>query len=253
MRPFTYGAAGWAVQAYIALGLPERAKSMLSWHFQPEALKKNAAFFAERLGVKTKNVEAMSFGHEVMLDGSNNPSGQYELQRQLDGFAAAAFHRFAQFYPDERFAETTVYPVLRGSAEFWCNIAQLDDKTGCFIMPKMTSLTEDLIATDLIDAALAAKWCLIMAHRYAVTMNKDAELRTRWKTIADKLLIPQANQRYLEFLGDDDNRAGGGYQGVRGFVYLGYPTMELIPTLDREKAQRTLDYTWTRNLTTASA
>jgi hypothetical protein len=31
-------------------------------------------------------------------------------------------------------------------------------------------------------------------------------------------------------------------------VYLAYPTSELIPLLDRAKALRTLDHTWTRNL-----
>ena len=35
--------------------------------------------------------------------------------------------------------------------------------------------------------------------------------------------------------------------GVRGFVYLSYPTLELIQQLDHDKVVRTLDYTWVRN------
>jgi hypothetical protein len=111
----------------------------------------------------------------------------------------------------------------------------------------MTSLTEDLIARHPIDAALAAKWCMLMAYRDALTMNRDASRRDQWREVADHLQIPQNDQRYLEYAGDPGQRPGGGYQGVRGFVYLGWPTTELIPTLDRAKALNTLEHTWERN------
>lgn len=247
MHPFTYGAAGWAVQAFIAAGFPERAKVMLDWHFKPDELRKSAAFYTSRLAGKTASPDAWAFPHEVKADGSRNPCDFWELQRHLDGFGASLFYRYNRFYPDPKFYRDEVYPVLRGTAMFWQGLASRDEKTGEFILPTMTSLTEDLSARNPIDAALAAKWCLLEASRVATELHRDADLRESWKDLAGKLCIPQTNERYLEYFGDEEKRAGGGYQGVRGFVYLGYPTMELIPLMDRDKAVRTLDYTWLRN------
>jgi len=247
MHPFTYGAAGWAVQAFTAAGFQEKARVMLDWHFKPDALPKNAEFYTRRLAGKTATPGAWSFAHEVKTDGNRIPCEPWELQRHLDGFAASLFYRFNRTYPDEKYLRNTVYPVLRGTAEFWKGLASRDEKTGEFILPSMTSLTEDLIATNPIDAALAAKWCLLLASSTAKELNRDVDLRESWKELAGKLCIPQNNERYLEYFGDEEKRAGGGYQGVRGFVYLSYPTLELIPTVDRGKAVRTLDYTWVRN------
>jgi hypothetical protein len=247
MHPFTYGAAGWALQAFTAVGLPERAKAILDCHFKPAALRDNAQVYTHTLTGGTAPPEAMAFAHEVKTDGRNIPCGQYELQRHLDGFAATLFHRHQRFYPDQSLSVTELYPLMRGLAEFWCGLAQRDSQTGDYLLPKMTSLTEDLIAPHPIDAALAAKWCLLIAHRDAVALGRDAGRANHWRVVAEHLLMPQNDQRYLEFAGDPDQRGGGGYQGVRGFVYLGWPTMELMPTLDRAKALRTLDHTWERN------
>jgi len=247
MRPFSYGAAGWAVQAFISAGFPERARSMLNWHYKPESLRRNAEFYTETLAKKSAEPGAWAFGHEIKPDGRNVPSGHWEMQRHLDGFAASLFYRANRFYPDAKFNMDVVYPVLRGTAEFWRGLAQRDDASGTFVLPSMTSLTEDLIATNPVDAALAAKWCLLQAYGKAKELNKDVGLREKWKELASKLCIPQNSERYLEYFGDEEKRAGGGYQGVRGFVYLSYPTLELIPLGDHDKAVRTLDYTWVRN------
>ena len=247
MHPFTYGAAGWAVQAFTSAGFPERARTMLNWHFKPQALRQNAEFYTGKLAGKVASPAAWAFAHEVKPDGRNIPCEPYEWQRHLDGFAAALFYRVNRFYPDARFNRDMVYPVLRGTAEFWRGLTSRDEKSGEFILPSMTSLTEDLIATNPIDAALAAKWCLLQAGRTATELNRDAGRRKSWKDLAGKLCIPHNRERYLEYFGDEEKRAGGGYQGVRGFVYLSYPTLELIPLADRDMAVRTLDYTWVRN------
>ena len=247
MRPFTYGAAGWAVQALAAVGFPERARVMLDWHFAPDALRKNAEFYTEKLCGKAASPNAWAFAHEVKADGNHNPCDFWELQRHVDGFAASLFYRFNRLYPDREYDENKVYPVLRGTAASWQGLAKQDEKSGEFILPKMTSLTEDLTATNPIDAALAAKWCLAQAARTATELNRDADLRKGWQDLADKLCIPQNRERFLEYFGDEEKRAGGGYMGVRGFVYLSYPTLELIQQLDRDKVTRTLDYTWVRN------
>lgn len=248
MHPFTYGAAGWAVQAFTALGLPERAKAMLDCHFRPAALRDNARFYTRALAQKDASEDAMAFAHEVKNDGHHIPCGHWELQRHLDGFGAAMFYRHQRFYPGQSYSAAELYPLLKGLAETWCDIAQRDAQSGDYLLPKMTSLTEDLIAPHPIDAALAAKWCLLIACREAESLGRDAQRRDHWREVADRLQIPQNGERYLEFAGDTGQRPGGGYQGVRGFVYVGYPTMELIPTLDRAKALRTLDDTWDRNL-----
>lgn len=247
MHPFTYGAAGWALQAFTAVGLPDRAKAILECHFKPAALRDNARVYTRTLTGGSAAPEAMAFAHEVKTDGRNIPCGQYELQRHLDGFAAALFHRHQRFYPDQSLPADELYPLMSGLAEFWCGLAQCDPATGGYLLPKMTSLTEDLIARHPIDAALAAKWCLLVASREAVALGRDAGRAKHWREVAEHLLMPQNDQRYLEFADDPDQRGGGGYQGVRGFVYLGWPTMELIPTLDRAKALRTLEHTWERN------
>lgn len=251
MHPFTYGAAGWAAQAFTSVGLPERAKAILDCHFKGAALRDNALFYTRVLmgdSAQPASPEAMAFAHEVKTDGRNIPCEPYELQRHLDGFAAALFQRHRQFYPDKSFSIADLYPLMKGLAESWCGLAQRDPKSGDYLLPKMTSLTEDLIAIHPIDAALAAKWCLMIARRDAVTLGLDAERSKHWQDVADHLHMPQNDQRYLEYSGDLDQRPGGGYQGVRGFVYLSYPTMELRPTLDRVKSMRTLDHTWERNL-----
>ena len=66
MRPFTYGAAGWATLAYIKLGHFERARRMLTNHFKPEGLTKNATRYVEDAA------GAFSFAHEVRTDGTTN-------------------------------------------------------------------------------------------------------------------------------------------------------------------------------------
>ena len=249
MHPFTYGAAGWALQAFTAVGLPDQARAILDCHFKPAALHDNAQVYTNILtnGTAAAASDAMAFAHEVKTDGRNIPCGQYELQRHLDGFAAALFQRHQRFYPDKSLSTAQLYPLMRGLAQFWCGLAQRDAQSGDYLLPKMTSLTEDLVAPHPIDAALAAKWCLLIARRDALALGCDAALSSHWGEVAEHLQIPQNDQRYLEFAGDPDKRSGGGYQGVRGFVYLGWPTQELIPTLDRAKALRTLEHTWERN------
>lgn len=246
-RPFTYGAAGWAVQALASAGFPDRARAMLNWHFAPDELKQNAEFYTSKLCGKSASPDAWSFGHELKADGSHNPCDFWELQRHVDGFAPALFYRFNRLYPDAAYYENKVYPVLRGTAASWQGMASRDEPSGQFILPKMTSLTEDLTATNPIDAALAAKWCLTQAARTAKELDRDADLRKGWEDLAGKLCIPQNGERFLEYFGDQEKRAGGGYMGVRGFVYLSYPTLELIQELDHDKIVRTLEYTWIRN------
>ena len=247
MHAFTYGAAGWATQAFTAVGLPERAKAMLDWHLKPGALRANAQFYTNALTQSAAAPHAMAFAHEVRNDGQRIPCNHWELQRHLDGFGAALFYRHQRFYPNQSMPPADLYPLTKGLAEFWYGLAKSDTPNGDYLLPRMTSLTEDLIARHPIDAALAAKWCLLMAYRDAVTLNRDANRRDQWREVAEHLNMPQNDQRYLEYSGDPGQRPGGGYQGVRGFVYLGWPTTELISTLDRTKALSTLDHTWERN------
>ena len=246
MYPFTYGAAGWATMAFAAVGLPQRAKSMLDLLYAPKAMAFNAAYFFRRLNITNGSKEALSFAHEQMLDGRNTPAGHYEMERMIDGFAAAVFYRFGRYYPDDKFFKETIYPVLRGTSEFWLSIVQKDGKGG-YVLPVLTSLSEDLIRAGLFDAVIAAKYCLKLAYDYAVKSGVDARLRDRWNEVANGLEIPQNTKRYIEFLGDMEDRPGAGYQGIRGFAYAGYPTVELAPSLDPVKVGMTLDYTWQRN------
>jgi hypothetical protein len=246
MQPFTYGAAGWGTLALLTAGLPQRAKPMLDLLYRPESLAENAAYLMRRLNVENGSGAALSFAHMQILNGKNFPCGHFEMQLHFDGFAAALFYRFGRYYPDKEYFKTTIYPVLRGTAEFWASIAQ-KDKNGGYVLPIMTGLSEDMQRADWFESAISAKYCLMLAHDQAVQMNADGELRARWKEVGDGLVIPQSAMRYLEFPGDNEDRQGGGYQGIRGFVYAGYPTEELAATLDPDKVKNTLDETWRRN------
>jgi len=246
MHPFTYGAAGWVAMAFTAVGLPKRAKPMLDLLYARKSLAHNADYFFRRLNITNGSKAALSFAHEQMLDGRNIPCGHYEMERQIDGFAVALFYRFGRYYPDDKYFTTTIYPVLHGTSEFWVSIAQKDGNGG-YVLPILTSVSEDLIRADLFDPVIAAKYCLMLAYLHAVQVNADAGLRDRWREVGEGLVIPQNAERYLEFLGDDEERPGGGYQGVRGFYWAGYPTVEFASHLDPAKVKRTLDKTWKRN------
>jgi len=242
MHPFTCGAAGWSTLAFTHLGLPERARNMLEQHFRPTALRANAEYY-----LPAKNPAAWSFAHEIDYDGYEFAAAEWRGQRHLEGFAAAMFHRYSRYYPDADFAVNREYPVLRGAAEFWRSLATWDATVQGFVLPSLLSVSEDLSGTSVLDAVLAAKYCLHMATRRAQELGFDETLRPQWQTLADGLILPQDGETYLEKLGDQNLRAGGGYFGVRAPFYLGYPTSELVPLLDRAKAARTLDKTWVQN------
>ena len=276
MHPFTYGVAGWGVLAYTVLGLPELAKKMAEWHFKPLALQKNAEYFLDQLSRESptgvipdnewrdpppakvrqfgQNPDAWSFGHEISTDGINMVSNYvkpnhypFDQQRHIDGFAATMFYRIQRYYPDATFLSQRTYPVLRGTAEFWRSLAIWDKDKNGYVLPVMQSLSEDFREKNLLESVLAAKWCLLMASRYAVITNKDIELSKKWKEISEKLIIPQNNFKYVESSGHTGDREGAGYQGVRGVVYLGYPVSELIPLLDSAKICNSFDDAWIRN------
>ncbi|HEX8549366.1 MAG TPA: hypothetical protein VF691_20565 [Cytophagaceae bacterium] len=266
MIPFTYGGAGWAAKAYIALGNKGLANKMLQAHFKPEALRENGRkmfpkgeqplyHYQKYLGqyeyLKEYSDDIWLFGHELNMDNTNHywmwDNSHGDWQAHLNAFAASMFHNYSEYFPDDAFTTQKTYPVLRGTAEFWRNLAKWNESLKAFVLPPLNSLTEDLFQASPLDAALAAKWNLSMAARYARVLGKDPQLAQQWDSISNKLFIPQNANKYLEFLGDSGTRQGGGYQGIRGVVYLSYPTVELIPSLDRLKINNSLDDAWKRN------
>jgi len=266
MNAFTYGAAGWAAMAFTTLGNEERARNMLSWFYQPESLKKNVRtmfpvgnytlhFRGDTVGtfhyMKGENPDAMAFGHETKINMENfnwfGDGSHVDWQLHYNAFASSIFHKFSGFFPDEEFVQDTTYPLLKGLAEFWKELLNWNGDVGGYVLPGLVSLTEDLVAENPTDAAISARWNLLMAAEYAEKLGKDEVLREGWRSLADQVYIPQNEEYYLEFLNDDGARKGGGYQGIRGMVYLTYPTSELISALDHDKIVRTLDHTWERN------
>jgi hypothetical protein len=122
-----------------------------------------------------------------------------------------------------------------------------DESRKAYVLPPTLSLTENLFKKNVIDAALAAKWNLNEAAKWADLLNRDKESSKIWKDKASKVYLQQNKQTYLEYLDDDGSRLGGGYQGIRGFVWLAYPNVELLPYIDHKKATYTLEQTWIRN------
>jgi hypothetical protein len=236
MQPFTYGHAGWSIYAFNAIGKPELAKNNLRLFYKPDRLQKNALLLIPKLQT---NPAAWCFGHQIGIDGGN--LGTHYEQCHIEAFGAGFFHNMNDLYPDKNFERDTVYPILRGMAEFWRSMVIWDENLKSYKTPILRSLCEELFKEGLLDATLSAKWNLMMASRYAEKLNKDTALRIEWGKIADKLYVAQNEKHYLEFIGDDVTREGKGYQGVRGDVYLGWPICEIIPFLDIQKVNATLD------------
>lgn len=271
MRPFTYGAAGWAIMAFNMHGSKEMAENMLNCHFQPESLRKNVSIYplgkksvdhteyscdyrnppGEYTYLNRENENAWVFAHQLQMNGENvvlpGDASWHQWQAHLIAFASAMFHQFYMYFDDKGFLSEKTYPVLKGTAEFWSELYNFDMNQDAYFLPPLNSLSEDLNEIQLIDVVLGSKWNLMMAARYANMLGIDAELAKKWEAIAQKIYIPQNDQYYIEYLNSEETREGGGYMGIRGFVYLGFPTPEIIPLLDTAKAKRTLYRAWERN------
>jgi len=268
MHPFTYGhGGGWPVWVFARLGDRERAENMIRTIYKPGALKRNVHNLYPRTGpvpmtyrgkdmgyhtyLDEYNPGAMAFGHEFDIYGNNisfaHSDKHWDLQRHIDGFAAAFFHKFDRLFADSSFTRQYAYPVLRGTAEMWRSLAKWDTTHQRFYLPPMLSLSENIMEKSVLDAVLAARWNLHTAYRYAERLNLDQGLREQWLNIYNNLYVPANDRMYLEYLGDTQSRRGGGYFGIRAFAYLGFPLLEEIKYIDMDKARISLDYAWERN------
>jgi hypothetical protein len=88
---------------------------------------------------------------------------------------------------------------------------------------------------------------LTRAAALAEQRNTDNDLRKKWLQIAQNIRIKDRNDVYLEFGGDDGSRAGAGYQGIRGYAYLGFPTLETMKDFSAKKVNKSLNQCWERN------
>jgi hypothetical protein len=257
-QPFTYGAAGWSAYAYLLFGNRERAENMLAAFYRPEALRDNVTAiypvgYHEYVYDKPKgryeylsydNPDAFCFAHEMLHDGRNHPAPLWDKQLHIQAFAPGMFYRYGQMYEA---GQDTVYSVMRGEAEFWRMLLHYDAAKKSYSIPPALSLTENLFESDLLDALIAAQWTLKQASVLAEKRNADASLRKQWKQIAENIKIKDSNGIYLEYGGDDGSRAGAGYQGIRGYAYLGFPTLEAMKGFSAKKVNKSLDQCWERN------
>ena len=258
--PFTYGAAGWSLYAYTWLGDSERAGNMLAAHYRPEALKKNVTdvypvgeheftYNGKSKGrheyLSYDNPDALCFAHEMRYDRSNYPVPPWDKQVHIQAFAPGMYYHYGRMFDNA--PANTIYAVMRGAAEFWRTLLHYDRTQKSYTVPPLLSLTEDLFEADLLDALIAAKWTLSRAVTLAEERNTDADLRKQWKQIAKNIRIKERNGVYSEFGGDDGSRAGAGYQGIRGYAYLGFPALDLMKDFSAPKVNRSLDQCWTRN------
>ena len=266
MHHFTYGHAGWSVWAFALMGDKEHAKKMARWHYKPEALRENVKILFPETGptellyndsskgvhtyLEAYNPDAIAFGHEVTTAGYNIPSHNtkhWDLQRQLDAFAASLFHIIYHLYPEEDFLTNYTYPVMRGTAEMWSSLVKWDSLRRFYYLPPLLSVSENIIEQSVLDAVLAARWNLKMSALYAQKLNRDVELQEKWQHIYNHLYIPRNDTIYLEYLDEKKARSGGGYFGIRAYMYLGFPVLENIPDIDVSMARKSLDITWDRN------
>ncbi|MDR1372676.1 MAG: hypothetical protein LBJ17_06075 [Dysgonamonadaceae bacterium] len=257
--PFTYGGAGWATLAYTLLGDSVRAGNMLSSFYRPESLHDNVTemfpvgehefiYGGVKKGKTTyltcNNPDAICFAHENLFDGHNHQVTPWDKQIHIQGFAPAMYKNFQKLYGE---MSDTVYSVLRGSAEFWRTILHYDKKQKSYTLPPLLSVTEDLFETGVLDGLLAARWTLTQAAADAERLGVDIDLSKKWSDIARKIHFRDRNNVYLEFSGDDGSRAGAGYMGIRGYVYLGFPALEQMKDLSESKVNKSLNQCWLRN------
>jgi len=267
MHAFTYGhGGGWSVWAFTLLGDKERAMNIANWVYRPEALKKNVKIIfpdtgpvqmkyrGKDLGMITYldryNPDAMAFPHEMDTEGNNIPyttDRHWDMQRHIDGYAGAFYHLLNRYYPDKAFERNVTYPVLKGTAELYSELVKWDSARSLYYLPPLLSVSENIMEKSVLDAVLALRWNLNMAADYAEKTGVDKDLSAKWRTIASKVCIPQNDSLYLEYLDDPMVRKGGGYFGVRAFMYLGYPFAEQIKDIDKIKARRSLDRAWRLN------
>jgi len=243
--PFTYGGAGWAALAYSAIGDKERASLMLKNFYRPQALNDNvAAMFKDYLN-SNNNHNGFCFAHENLYDGRNHQVPPWDKQIHIQGFAPAMYAYFHSLYGE---MSDTVYSVLKGCAQFWTNILRYDSLQKSYTLPPLLSVTEDLFEAGVIDGLLAARWTLSNAASEAKKRGEDKNLAKIWQKIAENIKIkPNKTGVYPEFTGDDGSRAGAGYMGIRGYVYLGFPTISEMKKLSPKAVAKSLDECWLRN------
>jgi len=250
MHPFVFGTAGFHTMAFTALGAFDEARRMLRIFYKPEAMRRNAAYFFHTTHDTVKdrrNPDAMAFAHEFRIDGENLPVADYDWHHSRQGFGAAMFYRLHRYDPDEKLLREEVYPVLRGTAEFWRTYCRWDEGRKAYLLPRTLSCSEDISAPSIMDAVWACKWNLTMAGRLAQQLGVDENLRRQWQMIADGLYLAQTDRHYLEHPADTETRPCHGYLSVRAHNFLGYPTIELVNMVDRRKAIDTLEFTWQRH------
>jgi hypothetical protein len=107
----------------------------------------------------------------------------------------------------------------------------------------MLSLSENIVKPSVLDAVLAAKWNLTVADSYEKKFRGISD----FKILSANIYVPQNDSIYLEYLHDQQDRAGGGYFGIRACAYLGFPLYEQLKDIDKTKARKTLDMAWQRN------
>jgi hypothetical protein len=257
--PFTYGAAGWCILAYTWFGDKTRAGNMLSGFYRPEALKKNVTeiypvgMYEFEYGGKKKgrfeylsqdHDQAISFAHENLYDRSNHNVLPWDKQIHIQGFAPAMYYHYNRMFTEK---EDTVYAVMKGCAELWRSILHYDPLQKSYTLPPLLSVTEDLFEAGIIDGLLAAKWTLVQTAALSKKRNTDPDLREKYLQIANHIRIKDKDDIFFEFAGDDGSRVGAGYQGIRGYCYLGFPTLELMKGIPAKKVNKSLDQCWIRN------
>jgi hypothetical protein len=260
--PFTYGAVGWTILTYTWFGDKTRAGNILAGLYRPESLKKNVTrtyptgMHEYTYNKKPKgryeylsgdNPDAMAFGHELLYDRSNRVWPEpylWDKQIHIQGFAPAMYYHYSRMHAEKK---DTTYAVMKGSAEFWRTLLHYDAKQKSYTLAPLLSVTEDLFEANLLDGLIAAKWVLTRAAALAEQNNTDSDLRKQWLHIAQNIRIKDRNDVYLEFSGDDGSRAGAGYQGIRGYAYLGFPTLETMKDFSAKKVNKSLDQCWERN------
>jgi len=93
------------------------------------------------------------------------------------------------YWPDEEWLRTTAYPMIRGAAEFYRNFPNLDKgDDGKYHIHHVNNLEEPPWGrSDTPEELLAMRVILPIAIRASEILNVDADVRPKWKEIADNL------------------------------------------------------------------
>ena len=116
-----------------------------------------------------------------------------------------------RYTEDKELLEKTIYPILRGCAEFYKHQAIYKDENGRVIIGKCCDLER---SRSPVENAMLTTTAAICSLEYATEASKilgvDEKLAKEWKSLADDLrkYLPNDGEKYIAYANADEKSVG---------------------------------------------